>query len=200
MSEDQSLTLEPGECMTLSPDSSRFKKVYQQLSPRSADDVRAALGLSDHALESAHKAGICGCGTQLPAATVAAEDLDSSDETTRAAALSLTHRAFGNYVYGTNPAAFTNFKPAFDRYLAVNKAIINIATLLDIEVGDGATLTISASTHVVKARKIIIHRTGRIVCRGATTFKIVSLEGLGRRIIDVGSIATVATNLGTSGH
>jgi len=200
MSEAQSLTLEPGECVTLSPDSSRFKKAYQQLYPRNADEVRAALALSDDALESVRKAGICSCASKLPAATVAAEDLEASDSVTRAAALSLTYQSFNNYVYGTNPAAFTNLVPAFNRYLALNKAVINIVALLDIEVGDGATLTISASTHVVRARKIIIHRTGRIVVRGSTTFKIVSLEGLRPRIIDTGPITAGTATLKTMEH
>src|SRR6266478_5470486 len=170
MSEVQSLTLEPGECVTLSPDSSRFKQIYQQVYPRSADEVRDSLSLSTDAFEAVRKAGICDCFAKPPASTVAAEDLDSSDPATRAAALSLTHRALNAYVYGTNPAALAYLGPAFDRYLRLNKAVINIAVLLDIEVSDGATLTISASTHVVKARKIIIHRTGRIVVLGSTTF------------------------------
>ncbi|HVJ44147.1 MAG TPA: hypothetical protein VM639_21770 [Dongiaceae bacterium] len=200
MSEAQSLTLESGECVTLSPDSSRFKQAYQQIYPRNADEVRAALGLSDDALESVRKAGICNCASKPPAATVAAEDLDSSDSTARAAALSLTHQAFSSYVYGTNPAVFAPLVPAFNRYLALNKAVINIAVLLDIEVGDGATLTISASTHVVRARKIIIHRTGRIVVRRSTTFKIASLEGLRPRIIGTGPITAAAATLRTMEH
>ena len=53
-----------------------------------------------------------------------------------------------------------------------------------IEVFDGATLTISANTHAVYARKITIHRTGRIVCIGATTFRVTSVEGLRRNLID----------------
>jgi hypothetical protein len=177
MSEGQSISLEPGECVTLAPESSRLKGVYKQVRPRSADEVRELLSLTGAAAEAAQKSRIC-CGPDRPpAATPAAEDLDDKDDEKRANARGLTYQAFRAYVHGDNPAALAHLKPAFDRYLELSKAIINIAYLQDIEVADGATLTISASTHVVNARKVIIHRTGRIVCRGSTTFKIVSLEG-----------------------
>jgi hypothetical protein len=191
MSEGQSISLEPGECVTLAPESPRLKGVYRQVHPRSADEVRELLSLSGAAAEAIQKARVMCCGPHMaPAATAAAEDLDDKDDERRAIARGLTYQAFRAYVHGDNPAAFTHLKPAFDRYLELNKAIINIAILQDIEVADGATLTISASTHVVNARKVIIHRTGRIVCRGSTTFKIVSLEGVRPRVSTVGVAAT----------
>jgi hypothetical protein len=190
MGEALSITLEADERATLAPDSARFKGVYQQLQPRSADQVRELLGFSDTAAEALTRSQARFSPLRLPSAIAAPENLESKDLATRAQARSVTHEAFRAFVHGGNVDALIHMKPAFDRYLELNKAVINIATLLDIEVANGATLTISASTHVVKARKIIIHPTGRIVCNGSTTFKIVSLEGLGTKPVVTGPRAT----------
>lgn len=178
MTEAQSLKLDADECATLSPESGRFRSVYQQVQPRSAKEVRELLGLSPEATSAVHAAGICCHGGEVPAASAAPEELDSKDPMIRAAARQSTYAAFNAYVRGPNPEVYAYLVPTFNRYLDINKAVINIAWLTDIEVLDGATLTISASTQLVRANKIIIHRTGRIVCRGSTTFKIVSLEGI----------------------
>jgi hypothetical protein len=183
---EQSLTLEENESITLSPDSARFKDVYQQVHPRSASDVRDMLGLQGRALEAVQKAGRR--VFSLPSKTIDETDLESADLKTRAVALASTHEAFHAFVHGSNFEAFAQLAPTFDRYLATTKAVINIAILFDIEVANGATLTISASTHLVRARKIIIHQTGRIVVRGSTTFKVVSVEGQRIRRIDVGPV------------
>src|SRR6266542_6113442 len=99
----QSITLEEGECLTLSPDSARYRKVYQQAHPRSADEVRELLGLSPEATKGAQEAGVCCQPGSAPAATAAAEDLDAEDEDVRANARALTYRAFNAFVYGTSP-------------------------------------------------------------------------------------------------
>ena len=125
----------------------------------------------------------------MPASTAVAEDLDHQDPEIRAAARSATYQAFNAYVHSPNPAAMAHMVPAFDRYLDISKAVINIAYLSDIEVADGATLTISKNTHVVNARRIIIHRTGRIVCHGSTTFRVTSVEGLRKEYISVNAAA-----------
>jgi hypothetical protein len=177
MSEPPSISLEPGECVTLSPESSRFKGVYQQITPRSADEVRELLGLTGAAAEAVAKSRTCCLPGSGLVATPAAEDLEAKDAETRVNARRRTYDAFYAYVYGSDTSSLVQLKPAFDRYLGVFKAIINVVLLLDIEVADGATLTISPSTHVLRARNIIIHNTGRIVCQGSTTFKIVSLKG-----------------------
>jgi hypothetical protein len=190
MGEAISLSLEADERVTLAPDSPRFKGVYQQVQPRSADQVRELLGFSDTVAEGLAKSRARFGPERLPAATAAAENLDAKDMATRAQARGVTHEAFRAFVRGSNVDALAHMKPAFDRYLEINKAVINLCILNDIEVADGATLTISASTHVVRARKIIIHPTGRIVCNGSTTFKIVSLEGLRPKPVVTGPRAT----------
>jgi hypothetical protein len=177
MSEPPSISLEAGECVTLSPESSRFAGVYQQITPRSADEVRELLGLSGAAVEAVGRSRICCWPERGLAATPAAEDLEAEDAETRVNARRRTYEAFQAYVYGSDTSSLVQLKPVLDHYLAVSKSKINIARLMDIEVADRATLTISASTQVVRARNVIIHGTGRIVCQGSTTFKIVSLKG-----------------------
>jgi hypothetical protein len=77
-----------------------------------------------------------------------------------------------------------------NKFLDVTKSVINVAFLQDIEVADGATLTISANTHAVYARNVVVHRTGRIVCQGSVTFRINSLEGIRFRRIETEAIVS----------
>jgi hypothetical protein len=193
-----SLSLEVGETVTLSPDSPRFRLAYERVRPRSADEVREIMGLSQRSLEVVQKRGACCGGSTAFATTVAAEQLDAKEPVVRAAARAVTYAAFKAYVHGINPTSLEQFKPAFERYLELGKAVISIVHLLDIEVADGATLNISASTHVVRARKLIIHRTGRIVCHGSTTFKVASVEGQSRRILTAAT--AIGAVLDTSTH
>ena len=187
--EAQPLSLDSGECTTLSPDGGRFQKAFRRVNPRSAAEVRGLLGLTPEAAKALHESGQCCMPNAMPASTPAAEDLDHQDPEIRAAARSATYQAFNAYVRSPNPAAMAHMVPAFDRYLDISKAVINIAYLSDIEVADGATLTISKNTHVVNARRIIIHRTGRIVCHGSTTFRVTSVEGLRRQYVSVNAVA-----------
>lgn len=184
MADAPDLTLEEGENYVLSPESRRFKGAFRQERPRSAEEVRKILGMSSESLAALKQSGCC-FGAQAPAASADPEDLESDDPEIRANARRLTYQAFNAYVHGSAPGKVAHLIPAFDRYLDVNKAILNIAHLNDIEVFNGATLTISAATHAVYANRIIIHRTGRIVCIGSKSFKITSLEGERLRVIDV---------------
>lgn len=181
--ESPSIHVDTDECLTLTPESGRFKEVYTRVNPRSAEEVRKLLGLTPEASKALHESGMCCMPSTVPARTAAAEDLDDADPQVRAAARSTTYQAFNAYVHGANPQAVAHMIPAFNRYLDINKAVINIALLSDIEVANGATLTISKSTHVVNARRIIIHRTGRIVCHGNTTFRVASVEGIKRDFV-----------------
>ena len=198
MAAAQDLTLEEGESYTLSPDSRRLKGVFKQVNPRAAAEVRSVLGLTEDAQKAVQaNGGGCCKGPQAPAATASAEDLSADDPQVRADARRLTYQAFNAYVYGGSPSRVAHLEPVFDQYLAINKAILNIATLNDIEVFDGATLTIAPSVHAVYANKVIIHRTGRIVCLGAKTWRIASLEGrrlqvLNPKALDVNVVGRVA--------
>ena len=191
-----SLRLEAGECLTLSPASDRFKSAYRQTQPRRAEEVRATLGLSDEANKALQAQGRCCQGT-TPAFSPLPEDLTAEDPEIRNAARRAAYAGLQAYVQSPTPGASAYLAPVFERYLEISKAILNIITLSDIEVADGATLTISASTNVVYANKVIIHGSGRIVCIGSTKFKIASLEGTRRfRVIGVGGIGAVGTVLG----
>ena len=176
MSEAPSLKLEDGECVTLSPTSERFKSAYRQVQPRRAEDVRNILGFSEVGAKALQAQNIC-C-SPAPTFIPRPEDLDAEDAEIRIAARRAAFVALQAFVNSATPAAFAHLTPALDRFLEITKAVINVVTLGDIEVGNGATLTISPSTLVVYANKVIIHGTGRIVCDGPTTFKIASLEGV----------------------
>jgi hypothetical protein len=165
--------------------------------PRRAEEVRATLGLSEEAGKALQAQGRCCQGQAAPAVSPLPEDLTAEDPETRNAARRAAYAGLQAYVQSPTPSAFAYLLPVFERYLDITKAIISIVTLSDIEVADGATLTISANTTVVYARKIIIHGTGRIVCHGPTKFQIVSLEGSRRfPVIGVGGVGTVGTVLG----
>ena len=175
MPDAPSLKIEAGECVTLSPNSERFKSAYQQIMPRSAAQVRATLGLSDAAAKAVQEQRAC-C-QRVPAVVPRADDLQSEDAATRTAARSAAYATLQAYVNSPTPGAFAYVTPVLDRYLEISKAILNLVTLADIDVADGATLTISKNTHVVYANKVTIHGSGRIVCQGTKTFKVASVEG-----------------------
>lgn len=192
MPDAPSLRLEADECMTLSPTSERFKSAYRQVQLRQAEEVRAALGLSEAAAKALQEGGMCCPGGAAPSFLPRPEDLDADDADTRTAARNATRTALAAYVESATPAAFANLTPAFNRYLELSKALINVVTLADIEVANGATLTISANTRVVYANKVTIHGTGRIVCHGPTTFKIAALEGV-RRTLTATALGSAAS-------
>ncbi len=191
----QSITLEPGECVVVSPESPRFKDSYTQVRPSTAEEVRETIGLSTESAKALLDQGACQPCAAL-SATVPADDLESKDDAVRARARDITHEAFNNYVYGLNPASLSQMKPTFERYLDINKIVLHIITLQDIEVGAGATLTISGNTHLVVANKIIIHGTGRIVCNGFTKFKVTSVEGRTIGVISGIGVSPVAVKGG----
>lgn len=193
MASEINLKVEEGECATLSPTSERFNAAYERVRPRSAAEVRSLLGVSEASTKALQHAGACCVTGRRPAVIPAAEDLDAEDAAVRANARQATYEAFNAYVHGGAAAASDHLAPLFDRYLDLSKAVLNIARLQDIEVMNGATLTISANTHAVYARKIIIHQTGRLVCIGAKTFHVQSVEGVRRIVIDgVKNVASAA--------
>lgn len=177
MVDDQSMRVEAGECVVLSPESQRFKENYRQVRPRTAKEVRTLIGLSEEMAKTLHERGVCCPQSMNPSAIVPAEELDSPDDAVRARALDITDKALYSYVCSVNPAVMVQMEPAIGRYLEIVNVVLNIVTLPNIEVADGATLTISSDTHLVEANKLIIHGTGRIDCSGFTKFNVTSIEG-----------------------
>jgi hypothetical protein len=173
----QSIRVEPGERVILSPESQRFKESYRQVRPRTADEVREIIGLSAETAKALREQGVCCQPSANFSATVPAEELDSPDDAVRARAWDITYKALNNYVYSANPASLAQMKPAIERFLEISDAVLNIVVLNDIVVADGGTVEILKATDLVTANKIIIHKTGKIVCRGSTKFTVTSFEG-----------------------
>jgi hypothetical protein len=174
-----SLRVESGECIILSPKSPLYKKNYRQVRPRTAKEVREVIGLSEEMTKAIRAQGVC-CHrhTNLPT-TISTADLDSEDKAVRTNAMNLTHKALRAYVTSVNPAFLAHMEPAIGRYLDIVGLVLNIVSLKNtIEVADGATLIISDNTHLVEASKIIIHGTGKIKCSGLIKFNVASIEGI----------------------
>jgi hypothetical protein len=177
MADAQSIRVEPGERVVLSPESQRFKENYRQVRPRTAKEVRNIIGFSEEMAKTLHEQGVCCQQFMNYSAIVRAEELDSLHDAVRARALAITDMALYNYVCSVSPAIMVQMEPAIGRYLELFNIVLYIVTLQDIEVADGATLTISSNTHLVEANKVIIHGTGRIDCSGFTKFNVTSIEG-----------------------
>jgi hypothetical protein len=173
----QSIRVESGERVILSPESQRFRENYRQVQPRTAKEVRRIIGLSAEMAKTLHERGGCCQPSMSLSAIVPAEELDSPNDSIRARALDITDKALYSYVCSANPAGMVQMEPAIERYLEIINLVLNIVTLQDIEVADGAILTISSDTHLVEANKIIIHNAGRIDCSGFTKLNVISIEG-----------------------
>jgi hypothetical protein len=172
------LRVEPGETVVLSPTSSRFKAVYERLQPKTIAEVRAAIGLSEASAKAVASRRCCE-DSVATAAVMTPDDLEHSDPEVAKRAQALTYAVAAEYVRAPDVAHLANWVPALDRFINLWQASLNVATFeSDIDVADGATLTISRSTHAVRANAVRIHGTGRIVCEGDVTFKIASLEGV----------------------
>jgi len=172
-----SLYVESGETVVLAPDSQRFAGVYKRLHPTSIDEVRSVLGLSDAASEALSGQGSCR-RTCVPTGLHSPEDLVSHDKALRRRAKDVAIKAAQAYVTGADPEALAQWKPLIDRYLEIGKVTISYVVLNDIEVADGGTLVVSASTHGINANNIKIHGSGRIVCQGDISINCATLQGL----------------------
>lgn len=173
------LRVEAGETVVLSPNSARFKAVYENVQPRTIAEVRAILGLSEESSKALAAAPQCCKKSAIPAALITPADLAHKEPAVAARAYHLAYAAAAEYVRAANVTHLEHWVPALDLFISIAKASLNIARFRsDIEIADGATLTISPNTHAVYASAIRIHGTGRIVCSGPVTFKITSLEGI----------------------
>lgn len=172
--ERQNLVVEQGETFLLSFENKRFHGAYRELRPGTADEVREVMGIGPAVVEQIKESVHCGCGKTPRLVGVA--DLESKDGDARGRALALARASLRAYVMG-GASPSQSFKAVLDRYVQISKALLRVVFLQDIVVHDGGTLTIAGNTHVVHARSIRIHGSGRIVCKGATTINCTSLEG-----------------------
>ncbi|MFD0277886.1 hypothetical protein ACFVHB_28815 [Kitasatospora sp. NPDC127111] len=173
----QNLRLEAHERLVLSPDSPRFAAGYRQVRPRSIDEVRKLLGptnVPDHAVRADQ---LRLRTSELTKRLLRPEDLDVKDPIARGEARKVVYLAAREYVHAASTAALKQWRPAIDRWLADVKPIIHIFTAGDIDIADGATLTLSANTQGLVARRIRMHGRGRIVCLSNVKISAVSVEG-----------------------
>ena len=175
--DNKNLRVESGETILLSPDSQRFQAHYIEARPRSIEDVRKILGLSEAAAKAAGEQKCCE-GSRVPAALVAPEDLASKDPATRFRARNLAYQVAQQYVTSADPSRFKQWTAVMNQYLEISQAVLRWIELQDIVIQDGGTLLLSANTQALYANDVRIHGTGRIVCQGNVTFKFNSLQGI----------------------
>ncbi|WP_395292367.1 hypothetical protein ACF9IK_01205 [Kitasatospora hibisci] len=172
----QALRLEANEKLVLSPDSPRFASGYRQVRPQSIDEVRRLLGpvnVPDSRAENLLAARV----PELTKRLLRPEDLKVKDPNARAEARRLAYLAAREYVHTANTAPLKQWRPIIDQWLLEVKPVISVFTAGDIDIADGATLTLSANTHALTAQRIRMHGSGRIVCRGSVKISAVSVDG-----------------------
>ncbi|MFF1908726.1 hypothetical protein [Kitasatospora sp. NPDC058218] len=173
----QNLRLEANERLVVSPDSPRFAAGYREVRPRSIDEVRKLLGpgnVPDSALRADH---LRLRTNELTKRLLRPEDLEVKDPIARGEARNLVYLAAREYVHAASTATLKQWRPAIDRWLADVRPILHIFTAGDIDIADGATLTLSANTQGLVARRVRMHGSGRIVCLGNVKISAVSVEG-----------------------
>jgi len=183
------IRLEEHDQLTLSPDSATWAHAFKRVQTRSIEEVREVLG---PAKVTGSGAQACCADPELAARVVTPDEVVSEDPIARASARALVVRAARAYVRSADPTRVAQWVPAIDRYLEVYKVApqLTLVLLNDIEVANGATLTLSPKVHAVYANAVRIHGTGTIRCLGSVTFKINSLEGVtGTKVSSVASIA-----------
>jgi len=193
------LTVESGETVRVAPDSQRFSAAFKRVYPTDIDEVRKIVGLSD-ASSQALKAQKCCDRATAPASLASPDDLTSSDQVASRRAKEIATQAAYQYVTGNNPAALAQWKPLIDRYLEIGKAVISYCVLKDIEIADGGTLVIAASTRVLYANNIKIHDSGRIVCEGDTTIKCTTLQGIRKLVAHPTAVSSLASSASAIGR
>lgn len=173
----RTLRVETGECVVLSPQSDRFREHYRRVQPRTATEVRNLIGLSDEMARSLRERGVCCQQHDRPVGFPAPNELDSEDELVRGRAFDNVAKGLYSFICSTTPELMAPIEPAIERFLEITKLELNLVSLQDIEVADGATLTVSDDTHLIEANKIIIHGDGQLKCNGFTKMNVNSIEG-----------------------
>jgi hypothetical protein len=177
VSDAPALRVLSGETVLLSPESDRFKEFYRSTQPRSAQQLRKMIGLSDAGAEAARAAGVCCQPGDQPDAFPPPEDLSSDDEVVRGRAFDVVGRALQTYVRTPTPQQLVPMEASIERFFELTGFIVNLVALQDIYVADGAVLTVSENTHVLEANKVVIEGTGRIDCSGYMKLNVYSIEG-----------------------
>jgi hypothetical protein len=175
----------------LAPDSQRFSTFYQRVYPRGIDEVRSLLGFTESASQAVQASG---CQKYCnPPALYSPDSLTSGDPAIRRRSKETAVAAAYRYVMGVDVGSLAQWKPLLDRYIEIGKVVINIILLQDIEISNGATLVISASTNALYANNIKIHGSGRMWCQGNISIRCTTLQGVIRRPFDPAAIPASAS-------
>jgi len=134
------------------------------------------MGLSEEAAQAVAEQTCCRPSTAT-AALVPAADVTSEDDQVRFRARQVAYDVSREYLSSANPSYLAPWQASLDAFIVATKAVLHLAFLGDIDVTNGATLTISSNTQVLYANNVVIHGSGKIVCKGPVKFKISSLKG-----------------------
>jgi hypothetical protein len=187
----QNLVLEADECLTLTPDSPRFKDAVERVRPQTIAEVRRILGPSvDAGPNTPHPA--CCLAPELSGGFPDPDALTSADPQVRYRARQLAQAAASAYVRAADVSQLRLWEPLLDRFIQLNKASLAIFRFADIDIANGATLTLGVTTHALYAGNIRMYGTGRIVAKGPKTIRSASLSGPTRPHI-VGTINAADT-------
>lgn len=168
----QNLVIDSEECVNLTPDSPRFKDVVQQFRPQSIAEVRRLLGPSPGS-----SAEGCCMPSALTASLPSPDALMSEDPQERTRARMQAVTAARAYVQAADTRDFKHMEPLLNRFIEISKPILHGFQFADIDIANGATLTLTQNVHLLYASAIRMHGTGRMVCKGPTTIRASSVNG-----------------------
>jgi hypothetical protein len=171
----QNLVIEADECVTLTPDSSRFKGIVQQYRPQTIAEVRKLLGPAPN--DDGGSSGTSCCQPVLTASLPDPATLESNDSLERSNSRLQAAAAARAYVQALDVRQYKYLEPLLDRYIQLTRPILYSFLFGDIDIANGATLTLAPKAHILLAAHIRMHGTGRIVCKGPTTIRATSVEG-----------------------
>jgi hypothetical protein len=201
-----SLQVEAGESAVLSPDSARFKSLYQQIRPQTIDQVKQVIGLSEVTTRTLQNIPLRAVSPAPAVSEVVlrsiavippVSDLNSTDAEVRFSARGAAYQAASAYLESADPRQFAHLTPLINQFLVDSAAKLNVIAFQDIDLANGATLIISNTTHALYANNIRIHGDGRIVCQGKITIKVTTLQG-SQPLTTVNTIGLIGTSPGRS--
>jgi hypothetical protein len=171
------LNVPAGQTVVLSPGAAQFKANYQQIHPQTIDQVRELFWFV-RPLPQTVKTHMAPAVAAIATTPMNIKDLESTDPKIVRTARLKAYQVATEYVRNADVSNLAAWKSVLDRYLVLNKAVLNILALQDIVVGNGATLQVSKDTHAIYARNFIIHGNGKVVCHAKCTFKLTTLQGV----------------------
>jgi hypothetical protein len=109
--------------------------------------------------------------------------LTSTDPQVRFRARQLAQTAASAYVRAAEVSQLKLWEPFLDRFIQITKASLAIYRFGDIDIANGATLTLGPRVQALYAGNIRMHGTGRIVAKGPATIRATTMSGPTRPLI-----------------